>query len=577
MPAFRSIPLCLLVALPGAAFQAAPPLEPQAVPVPPELIPGQDPDQELVRALLRRRPELGLAESHGFRILDVQVGAAGDRHVRLQQSYRGLRVWGGQAILHLDPQGRQTPMTDALVRSIQVPVEPNLSASEALAVANASDAPRGAYARPPTVELLIYPEARLQRAGGFPAGEDAMAFAPRILRNHLAYHIHLELENGAPETRHDDYLVDAHTGALLKRWSTLLTFRTPGTPVLTTGHSQYSGDVQLGSLSTQWGYILSDPTRQDISTRDLRGGTDGGVLYISQDGQWGDGQNYGPAQGTGSRNGQTAAVDAHFGLQSTWDFYRNILKRNGIDGKGTPVRNLVHYASGFDNAFWADECFCMTYGDGSMFKTLTAPDVVGHEVSHGLCHATADLDYDGESGGLNEANSDIFGVMIQLYIRSALGESSLPAQGARWTIGADLTTEAFPQPLRYLYKPSLDGFSPDAWSPELDGMDVHFSSGPMNRAFYFLSAGASARPKDDTHSPYLPKGMTGIGNDKALRIWWRTLSTYLTPRSRYRDARLGALRAAGDIYGPRSAEARAVDLAFQGINVGIPNATVRSR
>jgi Zn-dependent metalloprotease len=295
------------------------------------------------------------------------------------------------------------------------------------------------------------------------------------------------------------------------------------------------------------------------------------VLYVSQDGVWGDGENYDPGRGSKSPNGQTAAVDAHFGLQTTWDFYKNILGRNGIDGKGRAAYNLVHYATGFDNAFWDDDCFCMTYGDGDTFKTVTALDVVGHEVSHGLCHATANLDYEGESGGLNEANSDIFGVMVQLYGHYAQGEGSrLPDKGARWTLGEDLKTPAFPTPLRYLQKPSLDGFSPDEWSEDLDYLDVHFSSGPMNRAFYFLSQGSSAKKSDDAYSKYLPKGMRGIGNDKALRIWWRTLSTYLTPRSRYLDARRGAIRAAEDLYGKSGPESIAVRLAFHGINVDDP-------
>jgi Zn-dependent metalloprotease len=323
---------------------------------------------------------------------------------------------------------------------------------------------------------------------------------------------------------------------------------------------------------------MADPTRQNISTRDLAGTTEGhGVLYVSKDGQWGDGENYDPGRGSKSPNGQTAAVDAQYGLQTTWDFYKHVLGRNGIDGKGTAAYNRVHYATGYDNAFWDDDCFCMTYGDGDSFKTVTALDVVGHEVSHGLCHATADLEYEGESGGLNEASSDIFGVMVHLYGREAEGKGGLlPAKGARWTIGEDLKTPAFPTPLRYLYKPSLDGFSPDAWSADLDYMDVHMSSGPMNRAFYFLCEGASASRKDsDRYSEYLPKGMRGIGNDKALRIWWRTLSTYLTPRSRYLDARKGAIRAAGDLYGKGSPESAAVRLAFHGVNVDEPNATIR--
>jgi len=290
---------------------------------------------------------------------------------------------------------------------------------------------------------------------------------------------------------------------------------------------------------------------------------------VSQDGRWGDGENYDPARGSKSPNGQTAAVDAHYGLQTTWDFYRNLLGRQGIDGKGRAAYNLVHYSSGYDNAFWDDDCFCMTYGDGSSLKTLTSIDVVGHEVSHGLCHATADLDYQGESGALNEANSDFFGTMVELYAHGAKGQGArLPDQRARWTLGADLDSA----PMRYMYKPSLDGFSPDAWTPELEWMDVHLSSGPMNRALYFLAQGASGNRKDDTYSRFLPRGMKGIGNDKTLRIWWRTLSTYLTPRSRYQDARKAALRSAVDLYGKGSPELKAVCQAFQGINVGTRNA-----
>ena len=549
MSIHRPLCLCLSFALPWMLLQGAE---------------GQ-PDPATRAALVQRLQRRDLGRAEDFTVRDVAVDPDGARHVRLQQHYRGLLVWGGQAILHFDAKGVEGPMTDALVRGIQVDPRPNLDRAEALAVTHASEAPQGTYTRPPTVELVVYPAAALERAADSGGGHNARDFAPRVSRHHLAYHIHLELQNGSPETRHDDYLVDAHTGAILRKWSTLLTVKSQGVASVTSGRSRYSGEVKLGCLAAKCGYVMADPTRSNISTRDLGGGTEGkGVLYVSQDGAWGDGENYDPGRGSRSPNGQTAAVDAHFGLQTTWDFYKNVLGRNGIDGKGRAAYNLVHYATGFDNAFWDDACFCMTFGDGDRFKTVTALDVVGHEVSHGLCHATANLDYDGESGGLNEASSDIFGVMVQLYGHFANGEGSrLPDQGARWTLGGDLGST----PLRYLQKPSLDGFSPDEWSEDLDYLDVHFSSGPMNRAFYFLSQGSSARETADTYSRYLPKGMRGIGNDRALRIWWRTLSTYLTPRSRYLDARHGTIRAAEDLYGKCSPESIAVRLAFHGINV----------
>ena len=574
----------------SALFALAGPLCPAAAQDPPD----QDPPAELAEALevpdpgcpreplqeallapmLERRAGLGLDERTGFRVQDVQTDGSGARHVRFQQLYQGLRVWGGQAILHQSADGREEPLTDALVRPLELEAQPNLDRAEALAIAHAGEAPQGGYARPPKVELVVYPEAAIQRTVAGPGEAEALDFAPRVIRQHLAYHIHLELENGPAETRHDDFLVDAHTGAVLRRWSTLFTLRrrSKGKPAVTVGQSEYSGEVELGSLAASCGFVMADPTRSNISTRDLAGGTGGkGVLYVSRDGSWGDGRNYDPGRGSRSRNGQTAAVDAHYGLQTTWDFYRNLLGRQGIDGKGRAAYNLVHYSSGYDNAFWDDDCFCMTYGDGSSLKTLTSIDVVGHEVSHGLCHATADLDYQGESGALNEANSDFFGTMVELYAHGAKGQGArLPDQRARWTLGADLDSA----PMRYMYKPSLDGFSPDAWTPELEWMDVHLSSGPMNRALYFLAQGASGNRKDDTYSRFLPRGMKGIGNDKTLRIWWRTLSTYLTPRSRYQDARKAALRSAVDLYGKGSPELKAVCQAFQGINVGTRNARV---
>jgi Zn-dependent metalloprotease len=592
------LPLCLLVlagAVPAAAIAEAEafpvedlPVQEQAGAVRGESIQagstqtGTDSAarEALAAQLAPRIEQFGLDEGADLVVQEVATDPDGTRHVRLQQRYRGLRVWGAQAILHLAPDGTERPVTDALVRGIRLEVRPNLDQAEALAIAHRRESPQGAYARLPSAELVVYPATALTREEGAGEGRNARDFAPRLTRLHLAWHVRLELANGAPETRHDDFLVDAHTGAVLKRWSALLTLRahrardkprpgSKGKAATTVGRSQYSGEVKLGSLAADCGFVMSDPTRAHISTRDLAGGTRGhGVLYVSQTGEWGDGQNYDPGRGSRSKNGQTAAVDAQYGLQTTWDFYKHILERNGIDGKGRTAYNLVHYSQGYDNAFWDNDCFCMTYGDGDMFKTLTALDVVGHEVSHGLCRTTADLEYDGEPGCLNEANSDIFGVMIHLYGTQAGGQGrELPARGGAWTIGADLGFGSGAKPLRYLYKPSLDGFSPDAWSPDLETMDVHIGSGPMNRAFYFLSQGASPKVKDPAHSKYLPKGMAGIGNDKAIRIWWRALSTYLTPRSRYLDARHGAIRSAADLFGKNSPEVRAVRLAFHGINV----------
>ncbi len=527
---------------------------------------------EVIARLRDARARLGLEASDDFVPKDELRDDLGQVHVRLQQTHRGLPVWGGQVIVHVAPSGDAPPMTDALVRGVRVEPTPNLAPAEALALAQDRLAPRGAYADPPRAELVIWPETALPPGAGDAPDATDPSVAPVVVGHRLAYHLHAALANGPGETRSEDFLVDAHTGAVLKAWSTLFTARRrrppalPGSPARGTGNSQYSGKVPLHMMRAPDGFELADPTRGGLSTRNLAGSTEGpGEPFLNPTRDWGDGQNYDPGRGPASPNGQTAAVDAHYGLQSAWDFYLNVLGRRGLDGRGTAPTNYVHYAQGYDNAFWSDECFCMTYGDGLRLGALTSLDVVGHEVSHGLCTATANLDYEGEAGGLNEANSDIFGVMIRFYARDGQGRGDrVPEARGPWTIGADLGDT----PFRHLDRPSLDGLSPDAWSPGLRDLDPHHASGPMNRAFYFLAQGASPDPESTAFSRWLPEGMEGIGNDKALRIWWRTLATRLTPTSGYRQARAGALQCARELYGDGSPEMQAVGKAFRAIHVG---------
>jgi hypothetical protein len=240
----------------------------------------------------------------------------------------------------------------------------------------------------------------------------------------------------------------------------------------------------------------------------------------------------------------------------------------------------MHYSSSYDNAFWQDCCFCMTYGDGDPAGGGSVGeadlDTAGHEMTHGVCATTANLVYSGESGGLNESNSDIFGTAVEFYVLGGGGTgATVPDAAGTGSITANYTMfeNSWGHPgtaLRYMYKPSKDGSSRDAWSSTLGSIDVHFSSGPNNRMFYFLARGSSNVSSSDFYSSYLPGGMTGIGNDKAARIWYRTLTTKLTSSSNYAAARTGAIAAAKELYGAGSAEEAAVWNAYAAINVGAP-------
>lgn len=522
--------------------------------------------------LLGLRQELGLNQEHDLKIQGFHQDQLGQSHTRLHQFYQGVRVWGGEAIAHYDQSGQRIGITSELKKDIGLFAQPSISSNEALAIADKDLAPKGPYAVDPTAELVVYPVSSLavkpERSHIPEAKRTATDFVQQVSHYVLAYHVHTQLENGAEETLHTDYLVDAGTGAILKRWNTLHTSASTGI-----GNSQYSGTISLHTNLNGSNYELSDVSGVlPFKTYNLNHGTSGtGTLYTDVDNTWGDGANYISGGSTTSVNGQTAAVDAHYGLQTAASFYKNVLGRNGIDGTGKATYARVHYSSNYDNAFWDDSSFSITFGDGSSFKSLESLDVAGHELSHGVTSTTAGLIYSGESGGLNEATSDIFGTFVVFYADGAGGTGStvpdsIPAANLHgyvpWTVGAQLSST----PLRYLYKPSLDGASPDAWSSTLGNLDVHYSSGPLNRAIYFLSQGATA--SGNTSTPYLPSGSTGVGNDKAARIWYRALSTYLTSSSNYASARAAAISAVKDLYGAGGAEEQAVWNSFHGINVG---------
>ncbi len=518
--------------------------------------------------LLANRTQLGLDADHAFQIRLSQTDELGQTHHHAQQLYKGVRVWGGDIIAHTAMNGAELPHTNALHKNIHINVTPALAETEALAVVHGDLNPKGSYSHAPTAELVIYPELVDVVRPGRHADRNINAedVTHQVLRYTLAYHIHTELENALDGIKHTDYIVNAHTGGLLTRWNTLHTSAAIGT-----GNSQYSGVISLNTNSITSGFELRDMTRGtggnfvSNAAHAADTSTATGTIYTDADNTWGDGANYVEGSSTTAPNGQTAAVDAMYGMARTWDMYKNALGRNGIDNAGTGTYSRVHVSNSYDNAFWSDSCFCMTYGDGSSFTTLTAIDVAGHEMSHGVTanSVPGGLTYSGESGGLNEGNSDIFGTMVEFYAHGG-GTTTIPTTGGNWTMGEQLAST----PLRYLYKPSKDGTSPDAWYSGIGSLDVHYSMGPDNRMFYFLSQGASATSSSDYYSSYTPAGFAGVGNDHAARIQYRALTTYYTSGTTYAQARAALINAAKDLYTAGSAEEQAVWNSFAAINVG---------
>ncbi|MFE0576640.1 M4 family metallopeptidase [Streptomyces albogriseolus] len=474
---------------------------------------------------------IGLGAKEKLIVKDVVRDVDGTVHTRYERTYDGLPVLGGDLVVH-EPAGGARTVTKAVKTAVGVAsVTPKVTAgkaeAQALAAAEKAGAERtGAESAP---RKVIW------------AAEGTPVLAYETVVGGLQ-------EDGTPNELH--VITDATTGETLYEWQAVHTG---------SGRSLYSGTVTLGTYKSGSTYQLYDTSRGGHKTYNLARGTSGtGTLFTDADDTWGTGT------ASSSSSDQTAAVDAAYGAQVTWDFYKNTFGRNGIKNDGKAAYSRVHYGSNYVNAFWQDSCFCMTYGDGSgNTHPLTSLDVAGHEMSHGVTSNTAGLRYSGESGGLNEATSDIFGAGAEFYAANS-------SDAGDYLIGEKIDINGDGTPLRYMDKPSKDGASKDYWSSSLGSVDVHYSSGPANHFFYLLAEGSGSKTVNGVayNSPtYDGSTVTGIGRAKALQIWYKALTTYFTSTTTYKAARTGTLNAASALYGASSTEYKAVDAAWKAVNV----------
>ncbi|WP_328555683.1 MULTISPECIES: M4 family metallopeptidase [unclassified Streptomyces] len=502
--------------------------------------------ENAVSALVAHATDLGLTSAQHTSVRDVVVDKDGTQHVRYDRTYRELPVLGGDFVVHLAPDGAYRGANRATRKAISLTsVTPELSGAKAaglavnaLRAANPGETLRKVTAKPRLVVDALHGTPRLAWR------TDAVARDPL----------------GNPVAR--TVLTDARSGARIDAWDSVET-------AAGDGDSLYSGTVPLETTASGSTYQLKDPTRGNTYTGDAANKTDlcifgicisraPATLFTDADNHWGTGA-------TSDRS--SAAVDAQYGTDETWDYYKNVHGRNGIAGDGKGSYNRVHYGTNYNNAFWDDSCFCMTYGDGdgSTFGPLVALDVAGHEMSHGVTSKTAALTYSGESGGLNEATSDIFGTMVEWYADNA-------SDPGDYLIGEKIVRPGFGRPaLRFMDKPSKDGNSADCWSSSVGNLDVHYSSGVANHFAYLLSEGSGAKTVNGVayDSPTC-NGATvnGIGHDKVGKIWYRALTVYMTSSTNYAGARTATLNAAKDLYGAGSTEHEAVAAAWSAVSVG---------
>jgi len=464
-------------------------------------------------------------------------------HVRLDQLFGGVPVFGGQLIAHLDPSGAVASVSGRYYEGINVATTPTLAPGQAIAAAQQALGYAGQLVEPPSARLVILP-----REGQYL----------------LVYQVTLKIEDGTEATAHHQYFVDAHNGSIVHHFDSLPhegLHRPSLVNATGTGKSLYSGQVSIGTDLVSGTYYMRDNTRGGMYTTDMKNRQSGsGTTFTDSDNTWGDGTN---------SNRQTAGVDAHFGSAKTWDYYLSVHGRRGIDGNGYKMLSRVHYGRNYNNAFWNGTSMTYGDGDGMQFRPLVSLDVVGHEITHGLTDKTADLIYENESGAANESFSDIFGSSLEYFTGSVGG------RGPDYLIGEDI------------YVPESNGFrnmvdpreddDPDHYSERYTGTSdnggVHSNSGIQNHAFYLLVNGGKNAGCDTsgsnghTHTANCDVSVTGLGNAKAEAIFYRALTVYLFPSATFHDVRAACLQAAADLYGAGSAEYNATAAAWTAVGV----------
>ncbi len=484
--------------------------------------------EKWMHGTLQLNASYSLVELNRF---DDQIGFT---HIRLQENFKGIPVKGTMWILHLR-NGVIQSMNGTLYNQINSGTNPAITEQVALNLALTKVDANQYKWQIPQEEQQLKIEQNNPNATYYPKGE------LMIVRNngvfHLCYAFSIYAQQPFGKTTE---LIDAFSGQVIESINEIKTIGVTGT-----AHTKYSGvqTIKTDSLAPT-SFRLRESTRGNGIFTYNSATTTG---YPSTD-FTDTNNNWNNING----NQDEVATDAHWGAEMTYDFYNTNYSRNSIDNNGFALLSYVHYDVGMVNAFWDGQR--MSYGDGdASTPPLTALDITGHEITHGLTTFTCNLNGGNEPGALNEGFSDIAGKSIEKWARPG---------NSNWQIGADINMI-----IRDMANPNAtqnpDTYQGTNW--DFVTQEVHKNSTVLSHWFYLLTMGGSGT--NDINNSY---NVTGQGYTKANAIAFRDQTVYLFPASQYSDARFYALQAAVDLYGPCSPEVQATADAWYAVGVGTP-------
>jgi Zn-dependent metalloprotease len=494
----------------------------------------------------------------------------GYRHQRLEQVHQGIPVLGGDVSVHFDPQNSPYQVNGKYIPDLTLSVTPSISANQAVDAAKADFiANKGAAAN--AIALVSGPDLVVYALGDSPV---------------LAYQIVIR-------TRPDNtwkYWINAQTGAVVRSVSTVCKIAAPtktgGTAATLTG-TRSAGEggavVSFAGWTQNGVYYMYDPANYyylwnannsatatapttptldavqaiaDSATADSTSpaGTAGLVASFTDPSTYA----YRSSANWGTTDPTEVSIAVNMG--KVFEYYRTVHNRNGVNGAngaaGKAVAAVVHFDKNYVNAYWDRTAMYFGDGDNVQSTSLGVLDVCGHELTHGVTEFSANLNYQDESGALNESFSDVMGETIEFYAQPdgrAVYPNDTPG-AADWKLGEDCWLEG--SCLRDMRNPAStvtmnSGYQQPSkyggtyWqnykTDTSDNGGVHQNSGPQNFFYYLLSDGGSGTNDGLSYS------VTGIGIINARLVAYRALTVYCTATTDYKGARDAWVSAANDL------------------------------
>lgn len=421
---------------------------------------------------------LGLAPTD-LQAVRSQIYPNGRVITRHQQYYQGVPIWGEAVVEHRDPGVSAARFSGSLVTDIQQDLNTTqASISPASVLTIAKSAINATITENEQVKLYIKLD---------DSNKAQLFYLVSFVRH----------DRSKPSRPH--FMIDANSGAVLQRWEGLAHRDATGPGGnAKTGKYEYGTDYPALQVTDS----CQMNTNNNVITVNLNGGTSGSTPF----------QFTCPRNEYKQINGAYSPLnDAHFFGNVIFNMYRDWFNLRPIS---QTLYMKVHYSRNYENAFW--DGTAMYFGDGATtFYPLVSLDVSAHEVSHGFTEQNSGLVYSGQSGGMNEAFSDMAGEAAEYYARNGVND---------WLVGSDIfkSTGA----LRYFADPTRDGRSIDNASKYTSGLDVHYSSGVYNKAFYTLAKTA------------------GWNTRKAFEVMVDANRLYWTPNSTFNQGACGVEKAA---------------------------------